>query len=328
MESKALELIKKSGLTCIMLCPVGSRLHGTETKDSDWDYKGVFMPPAREILLGKIKKSVNLGKINKHGERNTKDSIDLEMYSLHHFLSKARMNETNAMDMLHCPKEKLVISSNLWECIYQKRAFFYSKKMAAYTGMAKRQFRLYTDKKEKLDTAILIRNFLKEYPRKNKLGSVWDDLPLTKHSLFAPANGNIMQYEVCGKIIPETVTISYAIGMLDNIICSYGERVKKLPENGKDWKSISHALRAAFQAKELLVRHDLTFPLFQAAWLTDVKKGEVEFQTVLDILKTELDEINIISEQSSLPENVDMEYWDNFLFYWMYQHIISTCEVS
>ena len=40
----------------ICLMKFGSHLYGTNTTDSDTDYKGVYMPTKRQILLGKCPK--------------------------------------------------------------------------------------------------------------------------------------------------------------------------------------------------------------------------------------------------------------------------------
>ena len=38
----------------------GAHLYGTDTKTSDLDYKGIFLPSVEEILLNKIPKCINL----------------------------------------------------------------------------------------------------------------------------------------------------------------------------------------------------------------------------------------------------------------------------
>lgn len=54
---------------------VGSHLYGTDTPDSDEDFKGVFMPELNDILLGRIPKQFDYS-TNKTGEKNTKEDTD------------------------------------------------------------------------------------------------------------------------------------------------------------------------------------------------------------------------------------------------------------
>ncbi len=62
----------------------GSHLYGTATEKSDLDFKGIFLPSNREILLGKIPKSIKYDTGNDHS-KNSPEDIDEEIYSLHYF---------------------------------------------------------------------------------------------------------------------------------------------------------------------------------------------------------------------------------------------------
>ena len=66
----------------------GSHLYGTNTEDSDADYKGVFLPTKKEILLNNIPKCRNFSTSNGLTKNNPND-LDEEIYSLHYFLKLA-----------------------------------------------------------------------------------------------------------------------------------------------------------------------------------------------------------------------------------------------
>ncbi|QQV91959.1 hypothetical protein vBKpMFBKp34_100 [Klebsiella phage vB_KpM_FBKp34] len=53
----------------------GSHLYGLNTPNSDTDYKGIFIPDAKDILLGKAPKTIQSSTGDKHS-KNTKDDID------------------------------------------------------------------------------------------------------------------------------------------------------------------------------------------------------------------------------------------------------------
>lgn len=109
----------------------GAHLYGTATSDSDVDYKGIFLPSKDEVLLGRIPKS-HSHSTGKHQSRNTKNDIDVEIYSLHYFVKHACDGQTVAMDMLHAPEDMILQSSNIWEAIIKNRHKFYTKNLKSF----------------------------------------------------------------------------------------------------------------------------------------------------------------------------------------------------
>ena len=67
----------------LLKCIFGSHLYGTNTKDSDKDFKGIELPCTEDILLGKIFRTKKLGTGNDNS-KNTKDDLDYDIYSLHY----------------------------------------------------------------------------------------------------------------------------------------------------------------------------------------------------------------------------------------------------
>lgn len=63
----------------------GSHLYGLNTDNSDKDYKGIFIPTAKEILLGTAPKVIDTSTGDK-SSKNTKDDIDRHLYSLKKFI--------------------------------------------------------------------------------------------------------------------------------------------------------------------------------------------------------------------------------------------------
>ncbi|HSH50380.1 MAG TPA: nucleotidyltransferase domain-containing protein, partial [Bacteroidales bacterium] len=54
----------------LLLSKSGSHLHGTETEDSDLDYKGVFLPDINFCLMNETPRYINFST----GSDNTKNS--------------------------------------------------------------------------------------------------------------------------------------------------------------------------------------------------------------------------------------------------------------
>jgi hypothetical protein len=81
-----------------------------------------------------------------------------------------------------------------------------------------------------------------------------------------------------------------------------------------DWKAVSHALRAAYQTKEILTENTIRFPLRTADFLIKVKQGKLDFLSeVGPVLETLMEEVESLALTSNLPETVDRKFWDQFI---------------
>ena len=86
------------------------------------------------------------------------------------------------------------------------------------------------------------------------------------------------QYQVCGKSFQESTTIGYVIPIIEKFYHDFGRRARLAAENKEiDWKAVSHALRAAYQTREILTENTITFPLRTADFLIEVKQGKLDY---------------------------------------------------
>ncbi len=301
----------------------GSHLYGTDTEDSDLDYKGIFMPSKEEIFLNRIPKCYS-HQTNKDNEsKNTKDDVDEEIYSLHYFIKLACECQTIALDMLHAPDDMILETSEIWKEIVKNREKFYTKNLKAFVGYARRQASKYGIKGSRLDAVRGVIRLLKPYQSRTglfgapyKLGGLWDYLFEGEHQKFIePSPNGIRQYMVCGKILQETQTIDYALMVLEKFEKEYGKRAKMAAENrGIDWKAISHAMRAAYEVEELLTKKTITFPLKQAIFLLKIKQGRLHYlNEVSPKLESLMERVEKLSEESDLPKKVNRKFWDGFI---------------
>ncbi len=60
----------------------GSHLYGTATAQSDLDYKAVYLPDARDILLQRVQPALALPPAKDPGDKNAPGDIDREIFSL------------------------------------------------------------------------------------------------------------------------------------------------------------------------------------------------------------------------------------------------------
>jgi hypothetical protein len=296
-----------------------SHLYGTNTPDSDQDFKGVFLPSKEQILLGKIPKSIDESTKKENQLKNTSKDVDFETYSLHYFIYLACEGETVALDMLHAPDNMIIEKSHIWNLIVAERERFYTKNLKAFVGYARRQASKYGIKGSRLNDAQKVLDALKrvnDSTNRCRLLDIWPILPTGEHIFKHPPNENgERMYEVCGRKIGEKVTLQYAQETVKRFVDNYGERARKAADNeGIDWKAVSHACRAAYQVKQILLENTIVFPLKEAKFLKSVKCGELDYQTIvapkLEDLMTEVEELSL---KSNLPDKVDRKFWDRFI---------------
>jgi len=312
-KEKLRELLEcNPGCEVIFLTKFGSQLYGTDTPESDLDIKGVFIPSKSMMYLGEVPKSIQTPSTK---GKNTKDDVDIQLYSIQYFFKLAKAGDTNALDMLHSSGPSVLQSSLVWEDIHDNRRMFYTKNLKAFIGYAKKQANVYGIKGERLDSIDKCINLLNQYFSSDKLMVFWDSLPQDNYSKYIGKNQNgIQQYMICGKILQETMTVDYAFDILNRYRSQYGDRALVNQKNsGVDWKAISHALRAAFEVWELLTYEDIKFPLKVAPYLLEVKQGKRDYSEVMDHLEDVLEDIDYLTITSKFPDVVDSEACDLLL---------------
>jgi hypothetical protein len=68
------------------------------------------------------------------------------------------------------------------------------------------------------------------------------------------------------------------------------------------------------QVKEILSEGTITFPLKECDYLRKVKVGELDYLSdVAPKLEGLMDELEVLASNSTLPESVDREFWDDFI---------------
>ncbi len=147
-------LKENKNLNIIFLCKFGSHLYGTNTEESDQDYKGVFLPTIGECILGNAPKSFSF-KSNKEEGKNSKEDTDIELYSLQYYLKLLQKGDTGALDMLHVPLDtSLAIEYNwMWKELRDNRKDFYTTNLSAFIGYCRTQAAKYGIKGSRLNDA-------------------------------------------------------------------------------------------------------------------------------------------------------------------------------
>jgi len=303
----------------------GSRLYGTDTENSDTDYKGIFISDHKDILLQKVPKSID-NSTGKMHIKNTKDDIDTEIYSIHHFFKLASEGQTVAIDMLFAPEDKIIESSLVWKLIVKNRNMFLSKNLKAFVGYCRSQAARYGAKGGRVNALKQFKEILEKVNyvgvKECTLKSIWEYLPINEHSrTYIEPKNSMSIYEVCSKKFESTAKIKYVLTQVNKIYDNYGARAKEAEKSENiDWKAISHAFRVCYEMLEILRDGTVTFPLSDAQFLRELKLGNYHYKNDLigerlDIL---LESVELVSKDSTLPDNVNQKEIDDLLYKILY----------
>ncbi len=306
-------------LNLIVYMQYGSHFFGTNTPNSDLDFKGIFLPSKEQAYLGKIPRNITITtKVNKNS-KNTAEDIDVELFSLHEFIKLACEGQTVAIDMLHAPDNMLLQDSLIWSKLVENRSRFYTNNLKAFVGYARSQAAKYGIKGSRLNSVKKVLDFLGNVQVNCRLKDIWDYLPEGEHiyKLYPnPLDTNQRRiYQVCGRKVDESAKIEYTCSIFKRFYDNYGERVKLAAKNeGIDWKAVSHALRAAMEVKQILTQKTIVFPLAEANYLIKVKTGKLDYMTeVAPKLENMMEDLEFLAKNSDLPSKVDRKFWDNFI---------------
>lgn len=314
----------------------GSHLYGTNTPESDTDFKSVFLPDAEDILLQRVPRSINKQRNKAEGERNQPGDIDEESFSLQQFLALLAQGQTVALDMLFAPETWPTDETGLWTIIRNNRDKLLTKKSAAFVGYCRTQANKYGIKGSRVAAAKAAAEFFNELMEiglpSSKLSAFRKDLGLLVSwhpdhmgivEQVVNRDGDIGEFfECCNRKVGFGNTIKEAQAVFNRIYDNYGDRARKAQDNeGVDWKALSHAVRVGHQALELLRDHNITFPLPNAAHILDIKLGRLPYQVVADEIEQLLVKVEEAEKTSTLPDKVDSGFIDS-LVHDHYEHII------
>lgn len=324
----------------------GSHLYGTNTPESDTDFKGIYLPTAREIVLGNYKKTIAKSRPKASCERNTKDDIDIEIFSLDRFLELLMEGQTVALDILFAPNK--VYTNNyyggtyehIWLEIYRNKEKLLTRNVNAFVGYARQQAAKYGIKGSRLDALKRVVAFLEPLPDWDRLGAYTtgiDELVKTCSDLISlektplveivnipgPNKVDLMPHlHVCGRKVGYGTTVKLARECYGKVLDGYGNRAHKAHlAGGVDWKALSHAVRVNSEALELLSTGFITFPRPDRELLLAIKLGQMPYEQVAELIEQGLADLYTAHDKSSLRDKPDQEWADN-LVYEVYSKIV------
>jgi hypothetical protein len=305
MNNILYEIQKKcenEGVELIYLSKFGSHLYGTNTENSDTDFKGIFLPSFKQCVLGKVSKSFNFSTGDEH-TRNTKEDVDVSLWSLQYFLHLVSKGETNALDLLFSfTNEKMVtyVDNKMLEIFKNTDKLFDIKNCNAFIGYAIGQAKKYGIKGSRLGILKKIQQITEEAKKNYDPNDRLDNLiPKIIYNCFDSSYCFLKEIKeikcllICGKVHQGNITIDDFSSRIKKECNKYGNRTELAEKNlGIDWKAISHAVRCLDQMEELIKSGKIKYPLKTANELLKIKNGEIHFPYVRDFITMKIDEID------------------------------------
>jgi len=268
----------------------GSRLYGTATPDSDYDSRGVCIPPL-EVLLDPFMRF------------NVKDSFDGEdrsIYDLGNFLKLCSDNNPNVLEMLFIPDSFVMYKTKTWDKIISNRDLFLSKNIKhRFLGYAFSQLEAIKRHREwfisppdhkptREEFGLTQTPLVSEANIQNMMG--------VPNELFKEKHYEELQRERKYREVKKK---------WDNYMQWKTNRNPKRKASeeaiGFDGKYASHLFRLMSEGKELLLTGNITFPLPNAEWLLSIKNGFYQYEEILEMAKTMESEFETWYNESPLP---------------------------
>jgi hypothetical protein len=253
------------------------------------------------------------------GLKNTKDDVDDQSFNLQKFLKMVMSGDTVGTEILFAPSSAIIEMHPDWQLILDHKHLLLNKQCKGFVGYCQRQAAKYGIKGSRMAACKGIVELLEclsaKYGATAKLGVATDELIefCQDHEfseivpLQSQANGPMIDHlDVVDRKIPFTNSIATAHSIFAKVYANYGHRTRAAMDNeGIDWKAVSHAIRVAGQAKELLLTGHITFPRPDADYLLQVKRGELDYNAVAPLLERMVEEVDEASKVSPLPNKSD-----------------------
>ena len=301
---------------------VGSRLYGTHTEKSDFDYKVVMLPSLDDLLMGK--KLANRKEKPEGSNANSKmqaGEAETEYLPLHVYLDDLYNGQTYALELMFAFNQglaercnDLVLNHQVTVMMRELQDKYLNSNVKKMVGYAVAQSQLYGLKTERFTTlkkvVDLVTEHLAFFPSNTTLGDETDlrnrllTLPHVKPVMIENSMGGSAlapALDVVGKKFPLTNKVVTMLSSLQNLLEGYGDRVASFEGEGVDWKALSHAIRITMQVLELSTTGKLVFPNEEAFTLKAIKEGRMDLSEATYILTGLFNRIDEAVAASTLP---------------------------
>jgi hypothetical protein len=285
---------------------IGSHLYGTNTKDSDLDQGGIFIPPKAWILgINKGHNEVSFDiKSKDDGGKNTSEAVDRKFYEYRKYIQMALKNNPNILEYLFVNKDNILFINHYGEELLAHRHLFpYRGLIGNFVGYARSQRHKMIIKLDHYQELCNGYGFLSLVEDKLTMGQVYDrqsELGAKDVTLYKKGTGvHIHIGDIC---FEPGVYAKKARKMLKHRLDSATSRTELVLKYGYDVKFASHLIRLLKEGLDLLRNGELQFPLSYAAELLDIKNGKYTIDQVIEYSEQLEVEYDKARDKSELPD--------------------------
>lgn len=272
----------------------GSKLYGTDTPESDTDYKEIYIPSARNILLGNTQSAGQSSTGSSKG-KNTSDDEDVTRMSIQKFLMLCAKGDVGCIETLFADSNPaaVIVQHDLWDEIVNKRTSLIGRQMKSSFGYIRSQtnrFVVRGDRKSNVDNIVSILSQYKKGERLNKaVPRISETIDKFVFTSFEEGGRNDTYLNVCERKFPVNGKIGDALEIYKKLQDEYGNRTKAAQNlGGADLKGIAHSLRISSEMIQLMSEGFITFPVEQAEYFKRIRLGAIDINEVGESLDNNL----------------------------------------
>jgi len=301
----------------VYMALVGSRAYGTNHVKSDYDYRGIIIPPSeiqdgflhefeqKDVLEGGY--TDNSGIFREFG----KDSI---AYDIRKFFKLAAKCNPNIIEMLFVPEDLVVVDSEYGKALREHKYDFLS--MAAkhsFHGYAYSQLKRMKLHKKYWDDDKL--GLKPPKPDREKMGLPYKPkLPRDKlNNLISVPDSFLKEDQV--EYISAERKYAEAKGLYDKWRQweenRNPERAKMEREFSYDGKFALHLVRLLKMCEEILETGDLTVRRPEASMLLDIRNGKWSYEELMEWVDEQEVKLNKLEKTSKLPSKPNYKKLEN-----------------
>lgn len=320
----------------ILVIPFGSKLYGTDTENSDLDIFGLYIPPKYDMLVSNYREKLKYT-TSTNNTKNTKDDIDVTLWSVQYFFNKLYNGDITAYDILikiysdlsndyHTEEIDLIRMNNIKIFLnkesLKKSLYAYVKKelsVFGFQGSYKFAINWAYDYFSNLESASLSKEIIKKFidDYNNEISNSFLNDSEYKKMIVSYTQADTDFVDICGSFYPDYSKTFKVKKSLEN-------KLKKMdsPKNITDNKKFSHAYRCAVILSNLVSNKHYTYPMSDEdrEKIINIKKGNFDIKTEAENLNEMLKSVN--EKLKNFESDFDKNNLNNLIFNMYFDKII------
>lgn len=289
----------------------GSNLYGTNTPESDLDYKTVYLPELDKLLKNESSLKTKSSSTGDNNSKNGKDDVDSDLIPLQVFVKDFKNGVTYAIELACACVQGIGVFTSQFRYICACLLAFNIKNIDGMIGYAYGQSKRFGLKGNRYKDVLKLEALFKssqDYARIMDHPNLISVLSETfKDSEYVNVKDDAVH--ILNKRYVFQEKIKDMVKYIGKIVESYGGRTIQNHDN-IDWKGVSHAYRIIEQCIEYRLTGNIVFPRENAQYLLEIKQGKHDYQKIIDELdglftqSTELKKL----ENKNVPKEFDEWY--------------------